>query len=225
MTERLLRFGERKKLSKAPVLVVDSLQRCRSRVSDAAPDPRQRVDAVLAACKRAVNRGIVVIATSEVNRGSYRSKKVEEQTTDLAATKESGYIEFAAQTLLILKTTAGDDDVVSVATPKNRGGTHASFRLRLDRETMGYTEVQDDGDGISRAQLQLVADADALRAIVKAGGIPTIRALRAACQAGGKLTNNERIDAARAHLEAQGRLVKKDGVYTIAEMQAEDCLQ
>jgi KaiC/GvpD/RAD55 family RecA-like ATPase len=225
MTERLLRFAERRKLSGvAPVMVVDSLQRCRSRGSDAAPDPRQRVDAVLAACKRAVARGLVVIATSEVNRGAYRSKKIDEQVTDMAATKESGYIEFAAQTLLILRTTAGDD-VVSVTTPKNRGGSHPAFRLRLDRTQMSYTEAADDGDALTRAQLQLTEDTDTLRAVVLANKLSTIRALRAACQAGGKLTNNERIDAARAHLEARGVLVKEGGVYKVVELQAEDCLQ
>jgi hypothetical protein len=90
---------------------------------------------------------------------------------------------------------------------------------------MSYTEAADDGDALTRAQLQLTEDTDTLRAVVLANKLSTIRALRAACQAGGKLTNNERIDAARAHLEARGVLVKEGGVYKVVELQAEDCLQ
>jgi hypothetical protein len=64
--------------------------------------PRARVDAVADAIRAARDRGILVLATSEVNRGFYGRSKPEEQTTAMAAGKESGRIEYAAETLVVL---------------------------------------------------------------------------------------------------------------------------
>lgn len=215
MVDRLLRFAEVRSLtSKAPVLVVDSIQKVRARGSSNAPDPRMRVDAVTSALKEAVRRGVLVLATSELNRSAYRSKKVDEQTADIAAAKESGAIEYAAQTLFILRSTQ-DEDVINVTTPKNRGGKHPSFRLRLDRERMSYAQIEDEAEGTS--QSRLTADAEVLKEIVRTHpGIRTVRELRAACQAGGQLTKHERIDAARSYLELHRLLTRADGAFVVA---------
>jgi replicative DNA helicase len=216
MTDRLLRFAENRKLDKVPVLVVDSLQTVKSRGSDGTPDPRQRVDSVLRACKQAVRRGVMVVALSELNRGAYRSKKVEEQVTDMAATKESGSIEFAAQTLLIIRTTT-EEEVVTVGVPKNRGGKRTPFKLRLDFETMTYAQL-DERDGPDPLLARRTEDADVLAAVVRSSPpITSVRLLREACRADGRLTNNERIEAARAFLETRKLLVKEAGVFRVLD--------
>lgn len=216
MVDRLLRFAEVRKMDRAPVLVVDSIQVVRASGSGAAPDPRQRVDAVIRALKQAVSRGVLVIATSELNRGSYKSKKADEQVADIAATKESSAIEYGAQTLLIFRTTA-DEDVVSVNTPKNRGGRKPSFRLRLDRERMTYAQIEDEAP----AQAGVTEDGELLAQVLLASPpVTSVHQIRAACRAHQgepKLTNSERIDAAKAYLEMHGRLIKKNGVYAVVK--------
>lgn len=114
------------------VLIVDSLQRARASGSDEADTPRGRVDAVLAACQTIARRGVLVIATSELARGAYRSRDASERTDDLAATKESGGIEYAAGTLLILRSVPEEVGLIDVTVPKNRGGDRTPFRLTMD---------------------------------------------------------------------------------------------
>lgn len=124
------------------VFIVDSLHTIRCAGSIAADGPRARIDAVLAALKAAAKRyGLLVIATSEISRGSYRNEEQAEATNPLAAGKESGGIEYAASVLLVLRTPRGEGGIVSVAMPKNRLGTKLDFELVLDPARASLREM------------------------------------------------------------------------------------
>jgi hypothetical protein len=115
------------------VLVVDSLQTAPALGTAEATSPRERVDAVVAACKRVAARGALVLATCELARGAYRSRDAKERIDDLAAFKESGGIEYGATCALVLRSVPETPDLIDATFAKNRVGTKLDFRLRLDR--------------------------------------------------------------------------------------------
>lgn len=134
--------AQRRAEGRKVVLVVDSIQTVRSAGTAETDNAKARVDAVVMALKVAA-RSALVLATCELSRGSYRSKSAAEQINDLAAFKESGGIEYAAQTAIVLRSEPGESDLVSVTTPKNRGARMGkpSWTMRLDRVTASFTEV------------------------------------------------------------------------------------
>lgn len=124
------------------IMIVDSIQTARTDTSDDADGTRARVDDVVKTCKQAAAAfGHLMIVTSELARGSYRSKAQAEQIEDLAAFKESGGIEYAGRVLIVLRTAAGDGGVVDAAMPKNRLGRKLPFRLELDFIKATFKEV------------------------------------------------------------------------------------
>ena len=131
------------------VLLVDSVQTARAEGEDADGSLYRLVTERVAAIRAAASRyRMLVLATSEMNRGAYRSRKVEEQTADMAAAKESGAIEFSARLLLVLRSVPDVPDVIECRLAKNKHGpsTRASepgVYLRLARDTQTLTE---DGD-------------------------------------------------------------------------------
>lgn len=137
------------------VIVIDSLQTARSRRSSAASSPRERIDTLIADVKVAqVTHPALWLATSELARAAYRSREQSENVDPMAAAKESGAIEYAAKLLLVLRTEG--DDVVSVEIPKNKLGTKDPLRLRLDRNTLRFSDAP--GESVSeRDALTLVA--------------------------------------------------------------------
>lgn len=161
------------------VLVVDSIQTARVAAHQAeARSPRERVEATVSALKRAHRgAGLLVIATCEVSRGLYRGG-ADPKINPLAAGKESGSIEYAAEMLLVLTSVTGESDLVDVTIAKNRiGGGHEPFRLKLDRDRARFDETsldppddehdQDELDDARAARLE--ADAEKLLAeVVKA---------------------------------------------------------
>ena len=128
--ERIAELLAVRAAGKPAVLVVDSLQTVRAIGTDTAGSPRERVDAVVRALKSMRDRhGFLVVATCELARGAYRSKALAEQINDLAAFKESGGIEYAAQTALVLRSVPDEPALVDVAVPKNRAYRKDAFRL------------------------------------------------------------------------------------------------
>lgn len=124
------------------VLVVDSIQTVRAAGTETVDSPRERVDAVVRALKSARDRhGLLVIATCELSRGAYRSRSLAETINDLAAFKESGSVEYAAQTALVLRSVPDEASLVDVTVPKNRAYRRDPFRLRMDHSTTAYVEV------------------------------------------------------------------------------------
>ena len=129
-------------------LIVDSVQAART-AKEAERDGlyaqvTERVGALRAAAKR---YRMLVISTSEMNRGAYRSKKVDEQSADMASAKESGAIEFSARVLLSLRNVEGSSDVVALRVVKNKHGpSHRDqdgIFLRVDRAGQQLTEDND----------------------------------------------------------------------------------
>ena len=124
------------------VLLVDSLQTVRVDGAAGAGSPRERIDAVVRAAKLAakVDRHLVV-ATSELARGAYRSRDVSESINDLAAFKESGGIEYALGLALVLRSRPDANGLVDVTVPKNRFGNEKTpFAIRLDFARAGVRE-------------------------------------------------------------------------------------
>jgi len=129
------------------LVVADSLQTVRTERSVSLDSIRAKIDDVIATAKtlsRAPATRAMVVLTSELARGSYRSESGADAINDLAAFKESGGIEYGAHTLLVLRSVKGDGQFVEVAMPKNRLGTKLDFLLRLDPETTDMTESFDD---------------------------------------------------------------------------------
>lgn len=143
-------------------VVVDSLQKVAELA--AADSARGRVDAVVKELRTLARaHEAVVIATSEVSRAAYRSRRPKDPIDPLAAFKESGGIEYGADVALFLSSTDGDPDLVEVFVAKNRlGRSRTSFRLRLDRERATFEPVEDAAEQSDDARdeqvLALVTD-------------------------------------------------------------------
>jgi KaiC/GvpD/RAD55 family RecA-like ATPase len=121
-------------------LFIDSIQAARSARAAEATSPRELVEANVAAMRLASTaHRMLVVATSEANRNSYRSEQATEQSNDMAAGAESRAIEFGAQTLLMLRTPKDHADVIHVRLVKNRRARVGEFWLRLDREAHRLT--------------------------------------------------------------------------------------
>lgn len=124
---------------KPGILLVDSIQTMRTVEAKEDDTIRSRIDAGVRALKKIAKKHLV-IAISEVSRGWYRNKR--EQIDPMAAFKESGGIEYAAATAMVLSTVADDDNAFDVVVPKNRGYERKPFRLRLDRARMTFREAE-----------------------------------------------------------------------------------
>ncbi len=197
------------------MLVIDSVQAATSAQASPAKSPREHVEGNVRAIRWAVSHHrLLVIATSEANRGSYRTDDAGETTNDLAAGAESRAIEFGAQTQLMLRTPKDHPDVIHVRVAKNRRADRGEFWLRLDRDRHGVSECPDpDADPATvhdrqeqrRAgvRAEVFRDAEALAALLvrHPHGLGK-RELRAALKAAGNKWGVERLDAARHALGA-----------------------
>jgi len=125
------------------VLFIDSLQTARSADGMGKP-PREAVEANVRAMRiAATTHRLLVVATSEANRASYRNDSAAQDSNDMAAGAETRAIEFGAQTLLMLRTPKDESDIISVRVVKNRRAYVGEFFLRLDRERHRITECDD----------------------------------------------------------------------------------
>lgn len=209
--------------NRTPVLVIDSLQTVRSGLTKGFETPRARVDAVADAIRAARDRGFLVLATSEVNRGFYGRSKPEEQTTAMAAGKESGRIEYAAETLIVLRE-SNVENVVDVAVPKNRGFPRIPFRLLLDPGRMTYTEVEKP-DAEHERREAFAKDCHAIVEVVRArGGVKTRDELRACLRTTGITMSNERLRDVMHSLREAGRVEERNGFYVVSDKSAGDMI-
>lgn len=170
-------------------LVVDSMQTARTMLIDPKDDRRGKVDAVVAALKTAARSGMLVIATSEVNRGAYRNSDAADRPSDLASYKESGGIEFGVDVALVMRNVQGSPDLVDVSCPKSRTGVMKDFRLSLDRVHATFTETDagqqaaDDGERRARINREEACN----RVLVAIGRTPGMTSLsQVAAKAGGR---------------------------------------
>lgn len=196
------------------VLFIDSIQAVRSLAALNATTPREIVEANVVAMRVAsVTMRLLVIATSEANRASYRNDSAAAESNDLAAGAESRAIEFGAQTMLMLRTPKDHPDVIHVRIAKNRRAYVGEFWLKLDREHHTLNECSDPNadPGADAAKVQekrdsVIAgvgrDALALAAVVRKNPRSGERELRAALKVDGHKWGVERLEAAKLLLKA-----------------------
>ena len=194
-----------------PVLFADSLQAVHPAKREKDRDLSERekvernVDAMTEACEK---HKMLVIATSEANRASYRSKKSADETDAKAAGAESRAIEYGAETQLMLRTPEGHPGVIHVEVAKNRGDiSERAFWLKLDREKHTLTEcdepdtdpsaVSPKSQRVQKVKLaQVHQDAKALTDVATDSPGLSVRKLYAATGARGLGIGRDRFDAA-----------------------------
>jgi hypothetical protein len=105
---------------------IDSAQKMWTHESRQLQTARERIDVALGTCRTLAESPATqcaILLTSEVSRGSYRSRNGAEQTDDLAAGKESGSIEYGLDVWCVLRSSPGElGDTVTMTVPKNRIG-------------------------------------------------------------------------------------------------------
>ena len=190
------------------LLVVDSAQQVESRAGVDADGPRAKLTANVAALRRAAHwERHLVLATSELARGAYRSKNTSERIDDLAAFKESGALEYGADLALVLRSVRNEDDSVDATVPKSRLGPRTPFRLRLDRRAMRFGEVKVHGEDEDRQRdaaenAQMASDVRTVERYLSGHpGTPGLKALRTGLRAEGAHLSNPRIDVALVRLK------------------------
>jgi KaiC/GvpD/RAD55 family RecA-like ATPase len=114
------------------VLMVDSIQRAWVDGIEDVDSPRQQVDMIVRALRRAAARGILIIATCEAARGLYRGGAREGKINAIAAGKESGSIEYRSDALLVLDAKEPDDTEEGHVV---LSGTWAKNRIRSSKAT------------------------------------------------------------------------------------------
>jgi len=130
----------RRSSKKTGVLVVDSIQKARTRAPGTDTNARDKVDATMQVLSAAAKKhGFLVIVTSEVSRGSYAGYP--KPVDDLAAFKESGGIEYGASVALVIRCSPHAANLFEVSIPKNRLGTKPPFWLEFDIERATFREV------------------------------------------------------------------------------------
>jgi hypothetical protein len=196
-------------------LFIDSIQTVTSVAANALErrDSRQLVEANTSAVRAlSESHPIIVGYTSEANRSAYRAKAGSDQA-DIASGNGSSSIEYGAQTVIVLRTPAGHDDVVHAVVPKNRRERRSAegFYLRLDRERHALSECPeptaegdtgaDDEQAQAKRRGKVEADARELAKVLgRQTGPLTERGLRAAVTMHGLKWGVPRVDAAKALL-------------------------
>lgn len=206
--EDLARQAE--ELGMRAALGVDSVQTVQCDAELAAQREVSTVDAIskraMAIRAAATKHRMIVLVTSEMNRGAYRSKKTEEQTSDMAAAKGSGAIEYQARVLVTLRSEPGRLVRVSLPKNKHRGPGFDMDRLplflRLDpyTQTLEETEAPEgDAPGAGYVPRRTIDDAAATAAFL--AGKPGLgtREVRAAMRAHHGM-GSSRVDAALSFL-------------------------
>jgi hypothetical protein len=204
----------------AAVLIVDSVQTVASLGTAEADSPRERVDAVVKALKRAAAAGLLVIATCELNRGAYRSRNADERVEDLASFKESGGVEYGASLALVLRNVPDSGELIDATFAKNRLGTRGAFRLSLDRTHARLSEVGRPAEPSAedkRADNERVKR-DGMRAKVLAvvGKHPGLKSKAAMIAAIGPVNRNRAFDAIESLLIDGSLVVGADKVFRVA---------
>jgi KaiC/GvpD/RAD55 family RecA-like ATPase len=189
-------------------LMIDSLHAVESDAGAGSRDERARITANVSAMRFvSTHYRMLVVATTEANRASYRNEAAADETNDIAAGAESRAIEFAAQTQLVLRTPKGHPEVIHVRVAKNRRLAKGEFWLTLDRARHALRECPDPSDcPEERAELAekgrrsvrrgVEADARTVMDVVSRNPGLGDRELRAALRQAGHILGEVRFTAA-----------------------------
>ncbi len=192
------------------VLIVDSIQTARADGSVDADTPRARVDAVMAALKRAAKmHRHLVIATSEMSRSWYKSRR--DRIDPMAAFKESGGIEYGTSAALAMIPVEGHDDLIDVVVPKNRMGQKVPFRLQLNFARAHFTEIALPNEEQKVEAKQKGVRSAVLELLQKQTNLGSANAVF-------RVMGGNRVEVLRvvADLVSTGAVVKRDGAYQLA---------
>ena len=142
-------------------LGIDSIQTVRCDSEGDATSMHQCVTERAGSVRRVATRHrLIVIATSEMNRGGYRSIQAGEEAKeagDLASAKESGAIEYSARVMFALRSVKGEPDKIEVHVAKNKHGPRGGvFFLDLNRSRMTFAEADapPKADGEARERIR-----------------------------------------------------------------------
>ncbi len=150
------------------LLIVDSIQRAHTRVSDAARSERERItDNVQIARRVAVEHNIAVLATSETNRGFYRAKREEDRVRDEAAFAEAR-AEYWVDVALTMRARDDESDLIDIRVAKNRLGDRTPMVLRLDRARARLVEVDKETSAKGKEATEDEAIQKAIERILRA---------------------------------------------------------
>lgn len=198
------------------VLFIDSVQVARSAADGDEDSLYRSVTRRVAAIRTAASRyRMLVVVTSEMNRGAYRSKRAQDQTTDMASAKESGAIEFSARVLLSLRSVPGSSDMIELRIAKNKHGAdhrddQEGIFLRVDRGAQSLTEDREfrplDRSELAQRDPDFLRDAGLLAARLAFEGD---MGRNSAATATGLPTS--RINALRDYLAGAGAIVEIAG--------------
>jgi hypothetical protein len=135
------------------VVIVDSIQTVRTRRPPTDfSSLRERIMWNARTARRLpVEHNLVMIYTSEMNRGWYRAKKEEDRASDLAALAEAR-IEYAGDVLLAMRSSDEDPDLVTIRIAKNRLGDRTPSLLRLDRKRALFVPVDGEAGASAAAE-------------------------------------------------------------------------
>jgi replicative DNA helicase len=127
------------------VLILDSVQRVRTRAGGEAQSPKDRADAFMHAVRGIADahRRWIVLATSKANRASWAKKDPTERIDPLAAGLDSSSIEYDSDFMVFL-----DGDIEAGITAhviKNRPGDGSlpSIRLGFNRARATFSEIDE----------------------------------------------------------------------------------
>jgi hypothetical protein len=101
---------------------------------------REAIDIMLAVLRRARDQGVLVVGVSQVGRGYYIAGD-RSPVNALAASKESGAVEYKADLLLGFKNVSGSPDEIEVEVAKSRLGAIPDMRLGIDRARADLREI------------------------------------------------------------------------------------
>jgi KaiC/GvpD/RAD55 family RecA-like ATPase len=197
--------------ARGAALFIDSVQTvtCDAARAMNDPSPRELVTANVTAIRKvASEHRLVVMATSEMNRGAYRSNDAAERTNDMAAAKESGAVEYSARVMLALRSVASEPDRVELRVVKNKHGPSGdTLHLQIDRRRMTLAETDAPAEAdvaaekLKKSRANVAKDADAVAAVIRSKPGVGERALRSELRVAGQTMGVERIEAAKLLLQ------------------------
>lgn len=207
---------------KRGALFIDSIHAARSGFAPSQADSPRLVVAANVEAVRTVagEHRLLVVATGEANRASYRADDSADTTNDLAAGAESRSTEFVGQTLMMVRTPKGHADIGHVRLAKNRRAKTGEFWLRYDRERHRVDECADpssraDEDSKARSE---GAKVDALvleveRLLLTRAPVRGLEKMRDQLRESGVKYGNELLGVAVARLERLNRLENRGTEY------------
>jgi len=204
------------------VLVVDSIQTVRVAGLDPADTDKRRVDLVVAALKRAAKQhGHLVVATSELSRGAYRSTAAKDRIDDLAAFKESGGVEYGASVAAVLRSVHGESRLVDATIVKNRLGDKLCWRMALDANRASFVEIPlpdeseaSEATAVEREAKGLASTKRRILLVVEKSVEPVKSRNEIGRRLGGKVRRTHLLHAVDELLE-EGKIYVESGLFRI----------